>query len=76
MKDFREISIANIMDELESGNNVFAVVLNADDRIVKGGDFVKRGVYELNNRMSIADISFYKKEDNVAFYAQKKDEAI
>ena len=75
MKDFKEIPVVNIVNELESGSKVVAVVLNGENRIIKGGDFIKSGVYDLSNKLSIADIARYKREENVVFYAQKKDEA-
>ena len=74
MKNFKEVSIIEITNELESGNKVVAVVLTSENKIIRGGDFIKSGVYELNNKMSIADIARFKREDNVVFYAHKKDE--
>ena len=69
MKNFREIDTTEVVNELKNGNTVVAVVLNGEDRIIRGGEYIKSGVYPLNNRMSIADISRYEKEENVAFYA-------
>lgn len=76
MRNYKEISKEDVVKELKEGTEVVAVVLNCTDRVIRGGDYIKSGVYPLNNRMSIADIARYEKEDNVAFYANLKDESV
>jgi len=74
MKEFKEISKDQVIDELKQNKDVRAVILTSNNHIVKGGEFIKEGVYQLNCRMAIADIARYEKEDNVAFFVIKTDE--
>lgn len=74
MKEFKEISKEQVIDELKQNKDVRAVILTSNSHIVKGGEFIKEGVYQLNCRMAIADIARYEKEDNVAFFVIKTDE--
>lgn len=74
MREFTEITKEDVVNELKRGNDVRAVILTSNAHIVKGGDHIKEGVYQLNCRMAIADIARYENEDNAAFYILKKDE--
>jgi len=73
MKDYKEIKREEVLDVL-SNQDVCAVVLNSKDRLIKGGDYKKSGVYTLSANYSLADINSYLNEDNVAFFAQNKEE--
>ena len=74
MKEFKEIPREDVINELKEGKDVRAVILTSNSHIVKGGDHIKEGVYQLNCRMAIADIARYEKEDNVAFFTFREDE--
>ena len=74
MKEFKEISKDQVINELKENRDVRAVILTSNSHIVKGGEFIKEGVYQLNCRMAIADIARYEKEDNVVFFTMKNDE--
>lgn len=75
MREFVEVPKEEVINELKAGRDVRAVILTSSGYINKGGDHIKEGVYQLHCRMAIADIARYEKEDNVAFYVLKKDEA-
>lgn len=68
MKEFKEVPKDEVISELKKGKEVRAVILTCSSHIVKGGDYIKEGVYQLNCRMAIADIARYEREENVAFY--------
>lgn len=72
MKDYREVSKEEVLEVLKT-QEVCAVVLSSTDRLIKGGDFKKSGVYTLSASYSLSDIYSYLNEDNVAFYAQNKE---
>lgn len=74
MKNFKEINREEVITELKKKNTVVAVVINCENKIVTGGEYIKSGVYPLNSRMSIDDITRYEKEDNVAFFAHCNEE--
>lgn len=76
MREFREVSKEEVINELKEGKDVRAVILTSNSHIVKGGDHIKEGVYQLNCRMAIADIVRYEREDNVVFFtlAETNDE--
>lgn len=68
MKEFKEIAKEEVVNELKKGKEVRAVILNSNSHLVKGGEHIREGVYPLNCRMAIADISRYEREENVAFF--------
>lgn len=68
MKEFKEVTKEDVITQLKEGKDVRAVVLTANSHIVKGGDHIKEGVYQLNCRMAIADIARYEREENVVFF--------
>lgn len=72
MRDFKEITKDDVIGSLKDGKEVRAVIFSCISHINKGGDHIKEGVYALNNRMTIADISRYEHEDNVAFYVYEE----
>ena len=74
MKEFREVPKEEVINELKNGKEVRAVILNSNSHLVKGGEHIREGVYQLNCKMSIADVGRYEREENVAFYVYRTEE--
>ena len=67
LTNYKIIDVADVSRFLDEETEVYAFVLNVKDRIIKGGETIKQGVYTLNCNMSYKEVKRFKEEPDVIF---------